>query len=139
MNLWEFLDKNIHKKVDFDGAYGAQCVDLFRQYLKDVYEIKEHTGAVEGAKDLFLNHQKLPVQCKYLCLADQFIKAKPGWIAIWGSTTTNKYGHVAIVLEDKGGCLAVFEQNGFTQDGAKITMRNKTNLLGYMLKREEYM
>ena len=59
MNLWEFVEKNIHKKVDFDGAYGAQCVDLFRQYLKDVYEIKEHTGAVEGAKDLFLNHQNI--------------------------------------------------------------------------------
>ena len=25
------------QKVDFDGVCGAQCVDLFRQYNKDVW------------------------------------------------------------------------------------------------------
>ena len=34
MTLEEFVNKYIGRKVDFDGAYGAQCVDLFRQYNK---------------------------------------------------------------------------------------------------------
>ena len=37
MKLDEFINKYINTKVDFDGAFGAQCVDLFRQYCKDVF------------------------------------------------------------------------------------------------------
>ena len=48
MTLSEFITKYDRKIVDYDGAYGAQCVDLFRQYSKDVLGIKEHTGAVRG-------------------------------------------------------------------------------------------
>ena len=51
MTLLEFVNKHIGKKVDFDGYYGPQCVDLYRQYCQDVWEIP-HTGSVEGAKDL---------------------------------------------------------------------------------------
>ncbi|WP_252722587.1 hypothetical protein [Treponema phagedenis] len=36
MSLDEFVKKYLGKKVDYDGHYGAQCVDLFRQYCKDV-------------------------------------------------------------------------------------------------------
>ena len=60
----EFINKYINTKVDFDNAFGAQCVDLFRQYCKDVLNIP-HTGAVEGAKDVFLNYDKLPLEQKY--------------------------------------------------------------------------
>ena len=34
MKLSEFIQKNIGCKVDFDGLWGAQCVDIFRQYAK---------------------------------------------------------------------------------------------------------
>ena len=50
MTLEDFIITYIGKKVDFDGSYGAQCVDLFRQYNKDVWG-NPHTGAVKGAKD----------------------------------------------------------------------------------------
>ena len=56
MKIEEFINKYLNKIVDFDGAFGAQCVDVFRQYCKDVLEIP-HTGAVEGAKDLFPSAQ----------------------------------------------------------------------------------
>ena len=49
MKIEEFINKYLNKIVDFDGAFGAQCVDVFRQYCKDVLEIP-HTGAVEGAR-----------------------------------------------------------------------------------------
>ena len=61
MTLEEFVKKYNGKKVDYDNAYGAQCVDLFRQYTKECLQIKEHTGPCAtsgGAKDLFLDYNK---------------------------------------------------------------------------------
>ena len=57
-------------------------------------------------------------------------KYKEGDVLVWNSTKTNQYGHVAILLAVMSGDLLVFEQNGFTQDGAKIVLRTKENLLG---------
>ena len=135
--LEEFVKKYNGKKVDFDGVYGAQCVDLFRQYTKEVLGIKEHTGSCAtsgGAKDLFLDYDQMPVEKKYFTRS----KAK-NWIAgdvlIWDQTETNKYGHVAIFLAKIGDSFLVFEQNGITQNGAEIQVRDRTNLLGYLRKR----
>ena len=67
MKLDEFINKYINTKVDFDKAFGAQCVDLFRQYCKDVLNIP-HTGSCSttgGAIDLFLDWEKMPLEKKY--------------------------------------------------------------------------
>lgn len=131
MTLEEFVRKHNGKKVDFDGAFGAQCVDLFRQYNKDVWE-NPHTGAVEGAKDLFLNFKNLPAEVKYL----KIVKSPSvGDVVVWGATDANKYGHVAILLGFVGELFIVFEQDGFKQDGAKLNVRKKDNLLGYLRKK----
>lgn len=137
ITLEQFVNKYKGKKVDFDNAFGAQCVDLPRQYWKEVEGIQEHTGACAttgGAKDLFLDYAKMPLEKKY------FIRSKaknwiPGDVLIWDSTPTNKYGHVAIFLARLGNSLIVFEQNGFTQAGAEITVRSKDNLLGYLRRK----
>lgn len=138
MTLEEFIDKYDGKKVDFDGAYGAQCVDLFRQYTKDVLGIKEHTGPCQttgGAKDLYLDYDKMPVEKKYFYRSKQKNWVQ-GDILIWDSTPTNKYGHVAIYLAKIGAYdFLVFEQNGITQAGAQIKMRSRQNLLGYLRRK----
>lgn len=131
MTLIDFINKYIKTRVDFDGAYGAQCVDLFRQYCKDVLELP-HTGAVEGAKDLFEKYDNLPLEKKYFYRRNRLLEASPGDIAVWGATKTNPYGHVAIVVQNDYYNLVVFEQNGFTQEGAKLEIRDKNNLLGYL-------
>lgn len=132
MDLIEFVNKYHGKKVDFDGAFGAQCVDLFRQYCKDVLRAG-HTGAVEGAKDLFLKYADLPAECKYF---DRITNATPqiGDVCVWGATEKNKYGHVAICLgyDSEFDLILVFEQDGIKQDGAKIAVRSKNNLLGVL-------
>ena len=138
MKLIEFIDKYIGKKVDFDHAYGAQCVDLFRQYAKEVLGIKEHTGpcaTTGGAIDLFQDYEQMPVEKKYFTRSIQK-NWKSGDILIWDKTPTNKYGHVAILIAvfDNSKFL-VFEQNGITQAGAEVKVRDRTNLLGYLRKR----
>ena len=132
MDVIQFVNKYHGKKVDFDGSFGAQCVDLFRQYCKDVLRAG-HTGAVEGAKDLYLKYADLPAECKYF---DRISDTKPriGDVCVWDATNTNKYGHVAICLgmDEDSGLILVFEQDGFKQDGAKISARLTKNLLGVL-------
>ena len=137
MTLEEFVKKYKGKKVDYDNAYGAQCVDLFRQYAKEALNIPEHTGACStsgGAKDLYLDYDKMPIEKKYFSRS----KAKswqPGDILVWDATEKNKYGHVAIFLAKLGSSLLVFEQNGITQAGAEIQVRSPDKLLGYLRRK----
>ena len=131
MKLDEFINKYINTKVDFDNAFGAQCVDLFRQYCKDVLNIP-HTGAVEGAKDIFLNYDKLPLEQKYFKKYSTN-NPKPADVIIWNETKTNKYGHIAIVVSNlSNNKVLVFEQDGFQQDGAKLSIRTTENMLGVL-------
>ena len=134
MNLTYFVKKYNGKKVDFDGAFGAQCVDLFRQYNKEVWG-NPHTGAVEGAKDLILNYDNLPLEQKYLEKIPRYFFPKAGDVAVWGASSSNKYGHVAIVVYTEDNNLIVFEQDGFKQDGAKLNIRTDDNLLGFLRKK----
>lgn len=131
MKLDEFINEHINTKVDFDNAFGAQCVDLFRQYCKDVLNIP-HTGAVEGAKDVFLNYDKLPLEQKYFKKYSTN-NPKPADVIIWNETKTNKYGHIAIVVSSlSNNKVLVFEQDGFKQDGAKLAIRTTENILGVL-------
>ena len=137
MTLEEFVIKYSGKKVDFDGVYGAQCVDLFRQYSKECLGISEHTGSCStsgGAKDLFLDYPKMEKEKKYFTRETKKAMVQ-GDILIWNETETNKYGHVAIYLGKLNNSLIVFEQDGFKQDGAKINIRSKNNLLGFLRKK----
>lgn len=131
MKLDEFINKYINTKVDFDNAFGAQCVDLFRQYCKDVLNIP-HTGAVEGAKDIFLNYDKLSLEQKYFKKYSTN-RPEPSDVIIWNETKTNKYGHIAIVVSSlSNNKVLVFEQDGFKQNGAKLSIRTTENMLGVL-------
>ena len=137
MDLWEFVQKYIKTKVDFDGFAGPQCMDLFRQYGQDVWQIPrtESLGADGGAKDLVLRYNEFPIEKKHLALISDKWCGQEGDVAVWGATDKNKYGHVAIVLKAlANGRLLVFEQDGFKQDGAKITWRDNKNIIGYLRK-----
>lgn len=137
MTLNEFIKKYNGVKVDFDNYAGAQCVDLARQFMPDVLGIKEHTGPCStsgGAKDLFIDYPKMPVEKKYFKRSSSKT-FKPKDLVIWGSTKDNPYGHVAIFVADCGKDIIVFEQDGYNQTGAKLNIRTKTNILGYLRKK----
>ena len=142
MSIDEFINKTVNTGVDFDGAYGAQCVDLFRQYAKDVLEIPKHTGAVEGAKDLWLNYENLPIEMAYFDKKRGTMAAQQGDVAIWDATPSNKYGHVAIVISPWGkDSLLVYEQDGTKKPGqegygARFKLRSKCKLLGFLRRKE---
>ena len=135
MTLDEFIEKYNGKKIDYDGAYGAQCVDVFRQYCKDVLSIP-HTGAVVGAEELFTKYDVLPLEKKYFHrIAYEGVIPGTGDVVIFGASASNKYGHVAIVLSANGQMINVFEQDGFKQDGAHIGTWDYKRVLGFLRKR----
>ena len=133
MTLDEFIKNYEGKQIDYDGAYGSQCVDVFRQYAKEVLGIKEHTGAVEGAKDLFLKFNEMPLMQKYYKKA---YTPQKGDIVIFGENKTNKYGHVAIVIYATNKSIIVFEQDGFNQNkGAYISIWDYERVLGFLRRK----
>lgn len=131
MKLYEFINKYINTKVDFDKYYGAQCVDLFRQYCSSVLNTP-HTGAVDGAKDIYLDFNKMPLEKKYFKQIDNVKEFRYGDVIVWNESKTNKYGHIAIFIGFNGKSAVVFEQDGFKQDGAKISQRSLDNVLGVL-------
>lgn len=129
MTLTSFVKANQGHQVDYDGAYGSQCVDLAREYLDDVLGVEQFPPVV-GAYEIYekcTNLKKIPESLR----ADY----SKGDLLVWGPTDTNPYGHVAILVAVYNTFnLVVFEQNGFTQDGAKLVMRSREGLLGGLYK-----
>ena len=135
MDTKQFVDHYYGKKVDADGFSGAQCVDHFRQFNKDVFGFP-HTGGVEGAKDLWEQYGKLPEEKKYYeQIRKEGTVPLEGDVVVFGKTASNKYGHVAIVLWASRKVLVVFEQDGLKQDGARIGVRSYYSVLGYLRRR----
>ena len=133
MTLTQFIKTNQGKKVDFDGKYGAQCVDLYRAYCRDVLDIQQ-TPAVAGAKDIITKPGVLEVT-RDSTLADY----SRGDILVWDATSSNKYGHVAILVAVYNTkYFVVFEQDGFKQDGARLAFRSREGLLGCLWRKGGY-
>ena len=137
MTLTTFINTYLGKKIDYkdeqfkgDGSY--QCVDLARQYFKDVLNVPQFPalGADGGAKDIFDKCTSLNTTVDS-ALADY----SRGDVLIWNSSKTNKYGHVAILVDIYNTkYFIVLEQDGFKQDGVKLTMRSRENLRGCLWK-----
>lgn len=107
----DFKNKWLGKRTNIDGAYGYQCVDLIKQYLKENYAT--NAGSWGNAKDYWLSTPG--------ALLDKFDKsstAKVGGIAVFKGINGNPYGHIGIVDQlPSGGNVPVLEQNGSTGSG----------------------
>nr|DAK69378.1 MAG TPA: Endolysin [Caudoviricetes sp.] len=136
MTLEQFVEKYNGKKIDYDGHYGAQCVDVFRQYCKDVLAIP-HTGGVVGAAELYTKYDTIPLEQKYFERIPYKASMQPekGDVVIFAATKANQYGHIAIVLNSSAAEMVVFEQDGFKQDGAHVSSWSYARVLGFLRKR----
>jgi hypothetical protein len=98
------------RKYDFDNQFGSQCVDLFRTYCKSLG--LPQVNPVVGAIDIY-NH---PLPDKYVKYTDMN-QVQKGDVVFRGTTATNPYGHVAVVIDRVGDRITVMQQNGFHQIG----------------------
>ena len=107
MTVDEFFNKYNNKPVNFDNAFGNQCVDLYRQYLKDVLNVPQ-SPPVKGAAWI-----KSTYDTKLFDWLDNTITAVPklGDILIWDTRAGGGFGHVAIYKQGNVLSFTSFDQN----------------------------
>lgn len=120
----DFAQKRRGKRVDYDGSYGFQCVDLAKQYISEALEFGK-IGALGNAKDMpkspfFANREKIKGM-KNLMQGDIIIKSK------------GQYGHVAVVDHVLNGKVYVLEQNGSGKDSGSGLGANSIRIQAYRL------
>jgi len=139
MTLGDFIIKYIGKLVDYDKVYGSQCVDLVRQFIKDVLKVPQPESTdSSGAFTFFTNHGRRTVQNTYFDCVEVGVVGQPipeGAIVVFKATANNRYGHIGICVRVDKNIIYLFDQDGFKQDGAKITAHGYTNALGYLQKK----
>jgi hypothetical protein len=104
MTLDDFVKKYDGVGIDFDGAYGFQCMDLAHRYAVDV--VGQDIPAVPAAKDEWTKN--IPGYDK-IANSPTGLPQK-GDIIIWG-TEVGAYGHIAIFLEGNLNTFTSFDQN----------------------------
>lgn len=129
LNNW--INAHNNRYLDYDNAYGAQCVDMYSYYT---------TGFVGGkplpvgyAPEIYNNYDR----GVYNRLANN-VPARMGDVAIWNPNPrgATPLGHVAIVVGDNGnGTLRVLHSNA-TSAGSRgnsvISNISKSALAGYL-------
>lgn len=131
MYLQDFINKYNGKKIDFDGAYGNQCVDLFRFFNKEVLEIAQPKG-VNGAKDFWGNYANDPNlynNFDKIANTPSFVP-QFGDIAIFNNGT---HGHISI-CNGKGTTsrFESFDQNYPTNSACHIQSHNYKEFYGVL-------
>lgn len=133
MQLADFVKKYLGKKIDFDGKYGGQCVDLFRQYVKEVLGTPNPDG-VDGAADFWTNYDKDPNLKNYFDKIPNTPTGLPqaGDVMIWNRKAGGGYGHISVFLDGDLNFFTSFDQNWPTLDECTKTVHNYKNLYGWL-------
>lgn len=105
MTLDQFISKYNGKYVDVDGAYGAQCKDLFSRYNKDV--VGNPNYIFGNAHQLF---DAAPTSVYEKIKNTPSGIPRKGDIIIWNEGI-GKYGHVGIFIEGNVNRFTSFDQN----------------------------
>lgn len=132
MTLQQFKEKYLGKKVDFDGYYGGQCVDLYRQYVKEVLGFPQSPG-VGGAAEIW--DSASPEYYDFIPNSPTGVPTA-GDIVIWNRRAGGGFGHVAIFLRGDVNSFVSLDQNWPTLDKVTETVHNYTNVIGWLHPKE---
>lgn len=96
-NYDAFIKGHLGKAVDYDGVAGAQCVDLAKCYLKEVFDLD--SGAWGDAHCWFENYNNIPTLKKNftrISNTPSFVPKK-GDITVWsGKLSAGGWGHISV-------------------------------------------
>jgi hypothetical protein len=87
----------------------GHCVGLVRDYAETCFGIP-HTGSVEGATDIWKTRNSNSNIKKYFNVVEG--RPEKGDVIFFHATDSNKWGHVAVVLEDRGDGFNILDQDG---------------------------
>lgn len=109
MTAKNWLDSRVGKKIDDDGAYGFQCMDLYADYQRYCLQVPVRGAA--AAKDVWNSYN--PDVFTKIVNTPSFIPQR-GDVAIWG-TGIGQYGHIAICEgESNVNWFVSLDQNWFS-------------------------
>ena len=94
MTFNEWVNKYLGKQPDYDNSGSAQCVDLAKCYLKEVFGVPQFSI---GGSAKYYWEKKFPQLDDFKKIANtpDFVPKK-GDIAVWNSSKGGGHGHVAI-------------------------------------------
>jgi uncharacterized protein YukE len=115
----KFVSKWGNQKIDYDGAFGAQCFDVFRQYNHDVTGAPDSTAHTSiKASAIYTDFDHNGLSPYYDRIAASQGSPQPGDVIVYGSNDPSGYGHVAVVTEvGTNGQYKALEQNYSWWDG----------------------
>lgn len=124
----DFFNKYNGKGVDWDGYYGFQCVDLYRQYVKEVVDCPQSPG-VTGAADIWDTY--LNEYFDRIANTPEGVPIK-GDILIWSKNAGGGFGHVSIASVGNTDTFTSFDQNWPVGSLCHFQAHNYTNVLGWL-------
>ena len=95
--------EHLWKYIDADGKFGFQCMDLIRNYCKEVYWF--NMWVTSQARDVNNTHT-LPGRKKLIIWTEDFKKWDIIILDLW------KYWHIGIVDKIEKDWISILEQNG---------------------------
>jgi hypothetical protein len=129
MNISEWITAVNGRPIDVDGAYGAQCWDLWSHYAQNVWGVPQsETNTTDGyaASVYTTKYDQSQV------LRDTFVREGAdyspvyGDVAFWGCDGWN---HVAIVTACDGGTITCMSQN--PTNAVSTTFNRYEGVIGY--------
>ena len=118
----------IGKGLDYDGAYGNQCVDLIYYYYKYL-----GVSPVGGNANAYISNA-LPAGWKRI---SSNVVPQPGDIAVFKTNYgewTGQYGHVGIALSGTSGKFSIIHQNYSGRKYCSQTDNLPTDLLACVIR-----
>lgn len=126
----QFVSDAVGKADDRDGAFGAQCWDLFAAYCLDVLGCPDVSlcstagyGEMAGlAGSLYANYPVSSWQNEVFSRLPSGVPVKRGDVLVWGFDSEHPLTHVAIAVEDAvvGAMPLVLAQNVDYTQAARI-------------------
>lgn len=126
----EFKNKYLGKRVDIDGAYGGQCVDLFnawnRDYNKGAYINCKPSGYARSLAENKANNGIL----KYF-KETQVNNMIEGTVVVYGKCKFAPEGHVCFFIKDNGnGTYRALQQNYLNRQYVTIDNNPYNGIIG---------
>lgn len=129
----DFIKKWSGKKIDWDGYYEGQCMDLYHQYVHEVTGL-EHPSASSAYKlwgYTYSDYDKVSN-------TPEAIPTK-GDIIIWNQNSGGGHGHVAIFHEGDVNSFVSFDQNWRAINVSELTKHNYENVDGWLTPKKNTM
>ena len=106
-----WANSQVGKALDYDGAYGAQCVDLIAYYYKYLGNTTPGGNACDYTKNALpsgwqriTNYSGFSPQAGDICVWGSSVKISASW-------TLTQYGHIGIVTSGNSSTFNSVEQN----------------------------